>query len=191
MTPKILAFAGSLRSESFNKKMVKVALEGAKKAGAQVTFADLRDFPMPLFDEDIEAKDGYSPAVLQFKKLLLDHNGFLIASPEYNSGISAVLKNAIDWASRKAPGETAPLACFTGKTAVLMSASPGALGGIRGLPMIRSILSNINVLVLPQQLALGKIHEAFGADGHFKDARQQETVEKLGADLAQFLARQG
>ena len=121
--PKILAFAGSTRTGSFNKKLAKIAAAGATAAGAQVTYVDLRDFPMPLYDGDLEAKEGLPPNALKFKKLMLEHRGLLIAAPEYNSGITGVLKNTLDWASRDAPGESA-LACFDKKVAVLMSASP-------------------------------------------------------------------
>jgi NAD(P)H-dependent FMN reductase len=112
----------------------------------------------------------------------------LIASPEYNSSISAVLKNAIDWASRPAPNEP-PLAAFAGKVAALMSASPGALGGLRGLVHLRSILGNIKVLVLPDQIAVSKAYEAFNADDTLKDEKQHQSIEKLGESLATILAK--
>ncbi len=187
-TPKILAFAGSTRIDSFNKKVVKIAMAGARSAGADVTFLDLRDIPMPLYDGDLEAEQGIPPGARQFKDLLLAHDGLLISSPEYNSSISGVLKNAIDWASRPVEGE-APLACFVGKVASIMSASPGALGGLRGLVHLRAILGNIKVLVLPDQVAVGKAYEAFNPDGFLKDAKQQESIEKLGENLATILAK--
>ena len=186
-TPKILAFAGSTRTDSFNKKLVKIAAQGAKAAGAETTFVDLRDLPMPLFDEDLEA-DGTPATVRQFKDLLLAHDGLLIASPEYNSSVTAVLKNAIDWASRPGEGE-APLSCFVGKVAAIMSASPGALGGLRGLVALRSILGNIKVIVLPDQGAVPKAYEAFDADGSLKDAKQQAGIENLGANVATIVAK--
>lgn len=130
---KILALAGSARIESFNKKLVKIAAAGAADAGAEVTLIDLLDYPMPLFNEDLEAKDGLPESVLQFKALLKSHQGLLLACPEYNGSITPLLKNAIDWASRPEPGE-APMAlsCFKGKVAALLSASPGSLGGNAG-----------------------------------------------------------
>ncbi|HEY9616440.1 MAG TPA: NAD(P)H-dependent oxidoreductase [Microcoleaceae cyanobacterium] len=187
-TPKILAFAGSTRTASYNKKLVKIAADGARKAGAEATFVDLRDFPMPLFDEDLEANQGTPTPARQFKDLLLAHDGLLIASPEYNSSLSAVLKNAIDWASRPAPNEP-PLACFVDKVAAIMSASPGSLGGLRGLVHLRSILGNIKVIVLPDQLAIGKAHEVFNPDGSLKDSDQQVAIEKLGANVANVVAK--
>ncbi|MBX3394192.1 MAG: NAD(P)H-dependent oxidoreductase [Phycisphaerae bacterium] len=184
---QLLAFAGSTRTQSLNKKLVKIAAEGARKAGAVVTVADLRDFAMPLFDEDLESREGPPPCATQLKKLMIASDGFIISSPEYNSSISAVLKNAIDWVSRAAAGER-PLAAFSGKTAVLMAASPGALGGLRGLVHLRAILGNLNMIVLPEQRAIPTAHQAFEGDGRLKDATLHESVEALGHRLA-FVTR--
>jgi chromate reductase len=186
--PKILAFAGSTRIDSYNKKLVKIAAAGAKAAGAEVTYIDLRDLPLPLYDEDLEAQEGLSANARTLKDLMISHQGLLIASPEYNSSLTAVLKNAIDWASRPAPNE-APLAAFAGKVAAIMSASPGALGGLRGLVHLRSILGNIKVLVLPDQIAITKAYEAFNADGTLKDPKQQESIEQLGDSLTKILLK--
>jgi chromate reductase, NAD(P)H dehydrogenase (quinone) len=188
MTIKILALAGSTRTASFNKKLVKVAAEGARMAGATVNFLDLRDLPLPLFDEDLEEREGLPENAKKLKALFIDHHGFLIASPEYNSSITAVLKNAIDWASRPALGE-APLACFDGKVASIMSASPGVLGGLRGLVHLRSLLGNIRVIVMPGQLAVPKAHEAFDANDSIVDPNQRASVEKLGENLAHILQK--
>src|SRR5271167_1654777 len=117
MMPRILAFAGSLRRDSFNKKLVSIAAHGAREAGAEVTLIDLKDFPLPLFDQDLEAAQEPPEAATKLKRLFIDHDGLLIASPEYNSSITAVLKNAIDWVSRPAPNET-PLIAFKGKVAM-------------------------------------------------------------------------
>ena len=163
-------------------------MEGAKAAGAEVTYVDLRDLPMPLYDGDLEIQQGLSDNVKKFKALLMEHDGLLISAPEYNSGISGVLKNTIDWASRPLPGE-APLACFTGKITAIMSASPGVLGGLRGLVQVRSILSNIKVLVLPDQMAIPKANEAFNADGTLKDVKQQDAIESLGRSLTEILIK--
>ncbi|NJO41857.1 MAG: NAD(P)H-dependent oxidoreductase [Cyanobacteria bacterium CRU_2_1] len=187
-TPKVLAFAGSTRTGSFNKQLVKIAASGAKSAGAEVTYLDLRDLPLPLFDEDLEAAKGIPENAITLKDLMKSHDGFLIAAPEYNSSITGVLKNAIDWASRPMEGE-ASLACFVDKVAAIMSASPGALGGLRGLVHVRSILGNLRVLVIPSQIAVMKAHEAFNPDGSLKDAKQQTSVEELGAKVATILAK--
>ncbi len=186
--PKVLAFAGSLRADSFNKKLVKIAAQGARSAGAKVTYLDLRDYPLPVFDQDLETKDGPPGNARKLKELLKDHEGFLIAAPEYNSSITGALKNMIDWTSRPASGE-APLACFDGKSAALMSASPGALGGLRGLVHVRSILGNIGTLVLPDQVSIPAAHEAFNADGSLKDPKKQKAVEDLGKDLTDLLKK--
>jgi NAD(P)H-dependent FMN reductase len=188
MTPRILAFAGSTRRESFNKKLVPIAAKGARDAGAEVTVIDLKDFPLPLFDQDLEAEQGMPDNGTKLKQLFIDHDGLLIASPEYNSSITGVLKNAIDWVSRPAPGEP-PLVAFKGKVATLMSASPGALGGLRGLVHVRSILGNIGVIVLPDQIAVAKAHEAFQPDGSLADPRHQAGIEALGNTLASFLRK--
>jgi NAD(P)H-dependent FMN reductase len=185
-TPRILAFSGSTRVGSFNQMLVKIAADGARAAGADVTVVDLRDLGMPLYDHAIEAA-GFPASVVQFKTLMKAHDGLLIAAPEYNSSITAVLKNAIDWASRAQPGE-APLACFDGKVAGLMSASPGALGGLRGLVTVRSILSNIKVLVLPEQVAVSKANEAFAADGSLKDEKQAAAVKGIGAKVVKVVS---
>ncbi len=187
-TPKILAFAGSTRTDSFNKKLVQIAANGARNLGATVTYIDLRDFPMPLYDEDLEKSSGMPVAARQFKELMVDHDGLLIASPEYNGSLSAVLKNAIDWASRPAAGDP-PLVAFAGKVAAIMSTSPGGLGGLRGLGHLRIILSGIKVLVLPEQIAVGNAYDAFAADGSLKDEKQQAAIAALGENVAHTLAK--
>ncbi len=184
--PKILAFAGSARKASYNKMLVKIAAEGARTAGAEVTFVDLRDYPMPIYDGDAEAENGVPEHALRLRELMLAHNGLLVACPEYNSSIAPLLKNAIDWISRPAGGQDG-LAPFKNKVAVLMSTSPGGFGGLRGLKEVRSILGNIGVIVLPEQLAVAKAHEVFAADGSIANAAQREAVSNLGAHLATML----
>ncbi len=187
-TPRILAFAGSTREASFNKKLVRIAAQGAREAGATVTLIDLKDFPLPLFDEDLEAASGAPEQARRLKPLMVEHDGFLIAAPEYNSSMTAVLKNAIDWVSRPVPHES-PLVAFTGKVVVLMSASPGALGGLRGLVHVRAMLGNLGALILPDQIAVPRAFEAFHADGTLKDPQRQAEIERLGKTLATFLAK--
>jgi NAD(P)H-dependent FMN reductase len=186
--PTVLAFVGSTRSASYNKMLVKIAASAARDEGAAVTVIDLRDLPMPLFDQDLEAAAGLPANAVKFRELMLAHQGLLIAAPEYNSSITAVLKNAIDWASRPAPGQ-APLACFNDKVAALLSASPGALGGLRGLVHLRSILGNINVLVLPDQFAVTRAAEAFNPDGTLKDPRQHSAVAAIAQKLVRILGK--
>lgn len=185
---RILAFAGSTRVDSYNKRLARIAARAAESAGAAATVVDLRDFPLPLFDEDLERAEGPPEAATKLKTLMMASDGFLVASPEYNSSISGVLKNAIDWASRAAPGE-APLAAFQGKVATLMSASPGALGGLRGLVHLRSILGNLGVIVLPDQVALPRAFEIYDDAGALKDPKHLASIEGLGRRLAEFLGQ--
>lgn len=186
--PKILAFAGSTRADSYNKKLVKISSIGATEAGADVTVIDLRDFPMPIYDGDLEQKEGLPSNARKLKDIMLAHQGFLISSPEYNSSISAVFKNMIDWTSRQSEGEIT-LACFKNKVAGIMSASPGTLGGLRGLVHVRSILGNIGVIVLPDQMTIAKAHEAFNEDGSLKDKKQEDQVKKIGANVVKILLK--
>jgi NAD(P)H-dependent FMN reductase len=181
-TPQILAFAGSTRTDSYNKKLVRLAADAARAAGATVTLIDLRDFPLPLFDEDFETANGLPETAKKLKDLMKEHDGFLIASPEYNSSITAVLKNAIDWASRPETEDEPPLVAYRGKVAALFSASPGGLGGLRALVHVRAILGNIGVLVLPDQVAISAAYDAF-EDGKLKDARKSKQVADLAAAL--------
>lgn len=188
--PKILAFAGSAREGSCNKKLVKIAAAGAKAAGAEVTYIDLRDFPMPIFDEDLEAKEGLPENAVKIKALMKEHQGFLIACPEYNSSITPLLKNTIDWVSRPDPETSSAIATyFKDKVVAIMSASPGALGGLRGLVHVRAILGNIGVLVLADQKAIPKAFEAFDSEGQLKDPRQQQAIEALGSKVAEVVAK--
>ncbi len=187
--PRILAFAGSARQDSYNKKLVRIAAEGAQAAGAEVTLIDLRDFPMPIYDGDQERDSGVPENVLKLRELMLAHQGLLIASPEYNGSISPLLKNTIDWTTRVVPGQTDGLAPYRGKVAVLMSASPGGLGGLRGLTHVRDLLGNIQCIVLPEQLAVMKANEAFDADGKLINPKQHVAVEQLGRVLATTLCK--
>jgi NAD(P)H-dependent FMN reductase len=185
---RILAFAGSTRRDSFNKKLVRVAAAGAREAGAEVTIVDLAELPLPLFDQDLEAAEGLPENAKRLKTLMAEHDGFLISSPEYNSSISGVLKNAIDWVSRREEGEK-PRAAFDGKVVALMSASPGGLGGLRGLVHVRAILGNLGMLVLPQQKAVGGAYKAFADDGTMADPKMQTDITALGSQLAATLAK--
>ena len=188
---KILAFAGSARRDSFNKKLLAVAVEGAREKGCEVTIVDFAQLPLPLYDGDAEASGGMPENAKRFKALLREHHGVLIACPEYNSSITPLLKNAIDWATRPEAKDEPPLVAFQGKVAALIAASPGALGGLRGLRHVREILSNINVLVIPQQFALVKAHEAFDGAGKMTDAKTEAAVKGIGSKLAEVVTRLG
>src|SRR5438270_7211457 len=139
MKPKILSFAGSTRQDSLHRRLALEAAHALQAAGAEVTFADLRDYQMPLYDGDLESAQGLPAAAKAFKELLRQHDGLVIASPEYNGSFTALLKNAIDWSSRPEAGEP-PLAAFRGKQAAILSASPGPGGGSRGLRHLRELL---------------------------------------------------
>ncbi len=183
---KILAFAGSSRKDSVNKKLVIIAAKAAKNAGAAVTVIDLADYPMPIYNQDLETEQGMPDKAHDFKQLLIEHDGFLIASPEYNSAFSPLLKNAIDWASRAESKDEPPLQAFKGKFVSIMAASPGALGGLRGLVFLRMLLANIGMMVLPEQLAIPQAFKAFSEDGSLVDKDQQKAAEQLGINLVQM-----
>ncbi|MEE2965551.1 MAG: NAD(P)H-dependent oxidoreductase [Acidobacteriota bacterium] len=184
--PRVLAFAGSARTDSFNVKLVNIAAEGAREAEAEVTVLNLKDFPMPLFNQDLEAAEGPPEQATRLKGIMLAHEGLLIASPEYNSSISPLLKNTIDWVSRPADGEPM-LAVYRDKVAAVMSASPGGLGGLRGLVHLRSILSNMGVLVIPDQVAVTQAHSAFDDHGNLLDAKRQTSVQGLGRSVVKLV----
>ena len=173
---KILAFNGSLRADSWNYKLVCNAGRAAEKAGAKVSYLHLKDLPMPVLSEDLESAQGMPVNAGKFKQMLIAHDGFLIASPEYNGSISAALKNALDWASRKENDEPSLLA-FKGKTASLLSASPGQLGGVRGLVHLRAILGNLGVFVLPQQYSMSQAFKQFDSDNNISGAKDRDKID--------------
>lgn len=182
MTVKIAVFAGSAREGSYNKKLARVAAAALEAAGAEVTYLDLRDHPMPLFDEDLERTAGEPAAATAFKAVLKGADALVIASPEHNSAFSALLKNAIDWASRKKEGED-PRPCFAGKLAMILSASPGQLGGLRGLAALRTLLGNLGMIVLPDQLAVSSAHKAFLPDGSLAEEDKAKKVSEMAGKL--------
>lgn len=184
----ILAFAGSLRTGSWNKKLVRVAAHGAIQAGADVNVIDLKDYPVPLYDGDLEAELGLPENVHNLKDACKAADGFLIASPEYNAGFSGVLKNLTDWLSRPREGEK-PFEIFTMKPAAAMAASPGALGGNRMLASLRGHLLHLQMLVIPQTYGLAKAAEAFDADGNLTDPKVEAKVKELGRIVAELAAK--
>lgn len=188
--PRILVFAGSLRTESWNHKLAVAASKGAEAAGATVTIIRLREFQLPLYDQEIEDHQGLPENCLKLKELFKAHHGLIIGCPEYNSSITGVLKNTIDWVSRPREGE-APLECFDRKVVGLTAASEGALGGIRGLPTERTILGHIKAIVLPDQFALSKCNEAFDDKGNLKNENQRKMAEGVGKAVAEVAAKVG
>ena len=185
-TPKILAFAGSTRKDSFNKRLAKIALLAAEQAGAETTFIDLHDYNMPLYSEDLLNEQGMPSGVIEFKEMLKSHNGFFIASPEYNGSLTGTLKNAIDWATIKAEGEER-MACWDGKVAGLLAASPGGLGGIRGLHHLRTILAGIGTFVLPNHLAVGNSNANLQNDEQLADDNLQNQLENLSNEMVRVI----
>jgi len=157
---KLLAFSGSLRVGSYNQRLLNIASGLARDAGAEVTAIALRDFHLPLYDADIEA-EGFPETAERLRNLFVGHDGFLIASPEFNGSVSGALKNAIDWASRPRPGDPGPLPAFRGKVAGIMSASISSSGGLRGLLALRQILGTIQTLVATEQVMVPFAERAF------------------------------
>jgi chromate reductase len=180
---KILVLAGSTREASTNRKLARHAAEALGNAGLEAIFADLRDYPMPLYDGDLEAAEGLPPAAKTLKDLARDAEGFAVASPEYNGAYSAVLKNAIDWMSRAEDGERA-LAVFSGKPVALMSASPGAAGGARVLREMRHLFEGLRMEVTEHQVSIAKAGEAFDAEGRLTRAADIESLGKMTEELA-------
>ncbi len=183
MTARILAFAGSSRRDSINRRLAQAAARGAEAAGAEVTWLELGEWPLPLYDGDLEADSGFPDNVIALKDMFDAHDGLLIGCPEYNSSITPLLKNTIDWVSRPIEGRP-PLHAYQGKVAGLVAGSGGALGGLRGLVHVRSILGNIGVLVVPQQRALSCNAETFDDAGGIRDEAARKSIELVGSRVA-------
>jgi len=175
---KVLVFAGSIRSDSLHRRLALEAAAELRAAGVETTFADLRDYPMPLYDGDVESVHGLPPNARAFKELVKAHDGMVIASPEYNGSFPALVKNVVDWISRPEDGEP-PLAAFVGKKAALLSTSPGPGGGKRGLRHLRELLEMIRVTVVPEQLTVAKAFQAFDSDGHLVRPEDREQLQKV------------
>ena len=184
---RILAFAGSSRRESWNRKVLEIAVAGAREARAEVTVVDLADYPMPIYNADWHAEHGVPPAMLELRSLMMASNGLLIASPEYNTSITPLLKNAIDWLSQDVNGEGGD-APFTDKVGGQMGASNGAFGTIRALPHVSQILANLGVLMLPI-VAVPTVAKAFDESGAMTNERVKKRLTDLGARLARTLVR--
>ena len=182
---KIIVFAGSARKESTNKKLAKYGANKLKEAGVEATFIDLADYTMPIYDGDLEDAEGLPENAQKLKKLFMEHDGFLIASPEYNGSFSPLLKNVIDWASRAPQNDSPPLSAYKGKTAGIFSTSPGGLGGLRGLVHLRSLLGNIGVHVIPNQAAIGGGFEAFDDNGNLVNENHINMVNAVVEQLAE------
>ena len=183
MTPKILALSGSTRAGSLNRLLLQAACSGARSEGASVTSIKLADFPLPLYDEDLEAEHGLPREAEALQSLVATHHALLIATPEYNGGYTAVLKNALDWISRKRADGSMGLAAFAGKLAAVISASPGPLGGMRSQIALKMVLDKLGVTVIPQSFALGAAHQAFDSEGALIDKKVANLVGSVGSSL--------
>jgi NAD(P)H-dependent FMN reductase len=175
--PRILAFAGSARRESLNKKFLAVAVAATREAGGEVTLLELSDLPLPLYDGDLEEASGLPDNAKKLVALIAAHDGLLVASPEYNTMFTPLLKNAIDWCS------VADENPFTGKVAAVISASPGAYGGIRSMHLTQQLLLKLGCHVVPGQCALPAANKAFDATGKLLDTRAEKSVRALTGTL--------
>ncbi len=174
----LLIFAGSLRADSCNKKFAREALRLAKEAGVEGEFLDLKDYPMPPYDGDIEAASGIPETTIRLGKKIASADALLISTPEYNGSIPGVLKNVVDWLSREKP------VSLTGKHLLLLAASPGALGGIRSLWHSRQPLEALGVHVFPGMMGLPNAYNAFDGQGQLKE---DKTLQNLRKTLDQFI----
>ena len=173
---KLLVFAGSTRQHSFNRQLAAIAAALARDAGAEVSHLELADFDIPLYNADFEAR-GTPHDVIRLKKLMFEHPAWIICSPEYNGSYTALLKNTIDWASspvKDDPEWSSGTKPFRGKVVGLLSASPGAYGGLRSLSHLNPLLLNLQCWIAPQQFALANARQVFGPDG----APQRELARK-------------
>ncbi|MFP8835226.1 NADPH-dependent FMN reductase [Hydrogenophaga sp. XSHU_21] len=175
----VLVFAGSTRAHSHNRRLARVAADMARAAGAQVTLLELADHKLPLYNADLEAR-GTPDAARRLKQIFHRHPAWLVCSPEYNGSYTGLLKNTIDWVSSPIKGDpewssgTRP---FAGKVVGLLSASPGALGGLRSLSHLTPLLMNLQCWVAPKQFALSKAAEAFDDQGRLISATAQASVQ--------------
>lgn len=176
-SPKILAFAGSARRDSLNRKLLAVAVQATREAGGEVTLLDLNDWVLPMYHGDLEDEKGMPENATKLVKLILDHQALLIASPEYNSMYTPLLKNTIDWCTR---ADENP---FIGKVAAVISASPGMLGGVRSMTLVRGLLLHLGCHIVPAQCILPKAHEAFDEKGALKDPKTLKSVQAVASQL--------
>ena len=185
---KLLFLAGSSRKDSVNKKLAQQAYKIAGDMKAEATFVDLKYYQMPIYDGDIEETSGIPENAQKLKNIFAANDGFFIASPEYNSSFSSLLKNSLDWISRPAEGE-APLIAFRKKVAALGAAAPGGLGGIRGLVPLRMMLGNIGVFVTPSQIAVGNAFKVFSQNGTLQDENSFKMLRTVIQELVETASR--
>ena len=176
-TPRILAFAGSARRESLNRKFLAVAVAAVREAGAEVTLLAPEDITLPLYHGDLEDESGLPANAQKLIELIGRHDALLVASPEYNSMITPLLKNTLDWCSR---ADANP---FAGKIAAVISASPGGYGGVRSLQLAQQLLLKLGCHIVPQQTTLPHADKAFGAVGQLIEPHAQKALRALATEL--------
>lgn len=186
MALKLLVFSGSIRKDSCNKKLSSHAAKIAASMGADVTYIDLTNYPMPIYNGDLEENKGIPKNGQKIKKMFLESDGIIISSPEYNSSFSPLLKNTLDWISRPEESDPIYLVAFRQKPFLLLSASPGELGGLRGLVALRSILNNIFAYAFPEQMCLSNAYEAFDESGAFFDKKKDKQLSQLVENFMTF-----
>ena len=183
LIPKILVFAGSIRNGAFSGRTADAAYKQLALLGADVTRISLADYPLPIMDEDLEKEKGLPENAVKLGRMIAAQDGFLIASPEYNSSIPPLLKNALDWVSRVRRDGGRTLKPYDGKVAALCSSSDGHFAGVRGLYHLRSVLMNCHVEVITPQCSVPRAAEAFDAEGRFKEERLRHAMETVCTTL--------
>lgn len=184
MLPKVLVFAGSIRTGSHNARLAALATKELALAGADVTRISLADYPMPIYDGDQENTGGPPPNATKLKQLMAAHQGVFIASPEYNASITPLLKNAIDWVSRVRERGEAPLAVFKSRVFAIGGASDGAYGAMRSLMALRQVLElGCGALVIPDQIAVMRASEAFDEMDNLKEERAAALLKRIAQRL--------
>jgi len=178
--PRILVFAGSIRTGSFNASLAALAAKELALAGADVTHISLQDFPMPIYDGDTEAASGPPENAIKLKRMMMTHPGVFIASPEYNASVTPLLKNTLDWISRVRDGKETPLAAYKNRVFALGSASNGQFGGMRSLLALRQVLEiGCGALVSPEQVSVSRAADAYDEMGHLKDERTANVLRAV------------
>jgi chromate reductase len=170
---RLLAFAASLRRGSLNRKLLHVAIDVARRQGADVDEHPFSEFEFPNYNADVEHSTGLPDAVVRLGRLIEASDGLLLASPEYNYSVPGTLKNTIDWISRIKPYPT------RGRWAFLMSSSNGMIGGIRGLWQLRIPLEGMGTFVHPDMYTLPQGQQAFDESGRLKEADRLERLETM------------
>jgi len=176
---KLLVFAGSTRAGSYNRKLARVVAELARSKAQVVTHLELTDHDLPLYNADLET-NARPPAQVRLKEIFAAHDGWIICTPEYNASYPPMLKNVIDWVTSPVKGDPVwgdEFRASRGKVVGMLSASPGALGGLRAQSHLAPLLLNIKCWVAPKNFALGKAADAFDAEGQLVDAKARQAVE--------------